>query len=195
LIADFTQQRLYGETSVPDEGVISQYIDVFDRLPSRDAVDRFLTDLEHLVDDVFQRLVEQTAARGLLDVTYCIDSTDMRAMPADSDAPKCYGPAAEEYYYGCTVVSTGSTIPIPQSSPKANTRQKRRRCASTRDALAVARPAWVVGDSAYDTLDWHDHLLAVGVVPVAPYNQQNTDDPVDIEYRVETRTNTARMFS
>ena len=57
----------------------------------------------------------------------------------------------------------------------------------TRDALAVDTPVWMVGDSAYDTLDWHDHLLAAGVVPVAPYNARNTDEPKDIEYRVEDR--------
>jgi len=45
----------------------------------------------------------------------------------------------------------------------------------------------MLGDSAYDTLGWHDHLLAAGVVPVAPYNARNTDDPKDIEYRVEAR--------
>ena len=39
----------------------------FDRPPSRDAVDRFLTDLEHVVDEVFDLLVEQAAIRGLLD--------------------------------------------------------------------------------------------------------------------------------
>ncbi|GAB7092826.1 hypothetical protein JCM18237_30970 [Halorubrum luteum] len=52
--------------------------------------------------------------RGLLDLTYSIDSTDIRAMPADPDASKCYDPTAEEYYYGygCTIVSTGSKIPI-----------------------------------------------------------------------------------
>ncbi len=50
----------------------------FDRPPSRDAVDRFLTDLEHVVDDVFDRLVEQAAVRGLLDMAYRIDSTDVR---------------------------------------------------------------------------------------------------------------------
>ena len=44
----------------------------------------------------------------------------------------------------------------------------------------------MVGDSAYETLYWHDHLLAL-VVPVAPYNARNTDDPKDIEYRVEDR--------
>ncbi|MFC6873758.1 transposase, partial [Halobellus marinus] len=34
---------------------------------------------------------------------------------------------------------------------------------------------------------WHDHLLAAGVVPVAPYNARNADEPKDIEYRVEDR--------
>jgi len=45
----------------------------------------------------------------------------------------------------------------------------------------------MIGDSTYDTLDWHDHLLSAGVVPIAPYNPRNTDDPLDIEYRVEDR--------
>ncbi len=35
----------------------------FDRPPSRDAVDRFLTDLEHVIDEVFNQLVEQAARR------------------------------------------------------------------------------------------------------------------------------------
>ena len=43
------------------------------------------------------------------------------------------------------------------------------------------------GDGAYDTLDRHDYLLTAGDVPVAPYNPRNTDDPKDIEYRVEDR--------
>jgi len=45
----------------------------------------------------------------------------------------------------------------------------------------------MIGDSAYDTLDWHDHLLCAGVVSIAPYNPRNTDDPLDIGYRVEDR--------
>ena len=60
----------------------------------------------------------------------------------------------------------------------------------------------VFGDSIFDPLldvfravsasrvvrsDWHDHLLAAGVVPVVPYNPRNTDDPKDIEYRVQDR--------
>jgi hypothetical protein len=33
-----------------------------DKPPSRDTIDRFLTDLEHVIDDIFKRLVEQAAA-------------------------------------------------------------------------------------------------------------------------------------
>ena len=57
----------------------------------------------------------------------------------------------------------------------------------TTDALAVAKPLWMIGDSAYDTLDWHDYLLGLRIVPVAPYNPRNSTDPLDIEYRVEDR--------
>ncbi|WP_313686173.1 transposase [Halobellus marinus] len=161
----------------------------FDRPPSRDAVDRFLTDLEHVVDEVLDHLVEQAARRGLLDLTYCIDSTDVRAMPADQDASKCYDPTDDEYYYGygCTIVSTGQKIPIAAEFTESKQAPEETAMRVTRDALAVAKPIWMVGDSAYDTLDWHDHLLAAGVVPVAPYNARNADEPKDIEYRVEDR--------
>ena len=161
----------------------------FDRPPSRDAVDRFLTDLEHVVDEVFDHLIEQAASGGLLDLTYSIDSTDVRTMPADQDASKCYDPTAEEYYYGygCTIVSTGSKIPIAAEFTESKQAPEETAMRVTRDALAVEKPIWMVGDSAYDTLDWHDHLLAAGVVPVAPYNARNTDDMKDIEYRVEDR--------
>ncbi len=161
----------------------------FDRPPSRDAVDRFLTDLEHVVDDVFDHLVEQAARRGLLDLTYCIDSTDVRAMPADQDESKCYDPTDDEYYYGygCTIVSTGQKIPIAAEFTESKQAPEETAMRVTRDVLAVAKPSWMVCDSAYDTLNWHDPCGQQVVVPVAPYNARNTDEPKDIEYRVEDR--------
>ena len=65
--------------------------------PSRDTIDRFLTDLEHVVDEVFDRLVEQAAARGLLDSTYSIDSTHIEAIHYNDAASWNYDPTAEEY--------------------------------------------------------------------------------------------------
>lgn len=38
--------------------------------------------------------------------------------------------------------------------------------------------------------------IAVGVMPVAPYNPRNTNDPEDIEYRAKTGSrNTKKTFS
>ena len=110
-------------------------------------------------------------------------------MPADQDASKCYDPTEDEYYhgYGCTIVSTGQKIPIAAEFTESKQAPEETAMRVTRDALAVEHPIWMIGDSAYDTLGWHDHLLEAGVVPIAPYNTRNTDDPLDIEYRVEDR--------
>jgi len=104
----------------------------FDRPPSRDAVDRFLTDLEHVVDEVFDRLSSMPPPRpARLDLP--IDSTDVRTMPADQDASKGYDPTAEERYYhgyGCRIVSTGQKIPIAaeftESKPGSPDRRRHR---------------------------------------------------------------------
>lgn len=43
------------------------------------------------------------------------------------------------------------------------------------------------GQKKFDMLDLHDDLIEAGVVPVAPYNPRNTNDPPDIEYRLQKR--------
>jgi hypothetical protein len=59
-------------------------------------------------------------------------------------------------------------VPAVVAAPLVAVRTFTRRV--TRDALAVETPIWILEDSAYDILDWHDDLLAAGVVPIAPYN-------------------------
>jgi hypothetical protein len=184
-------EDVYGTRPVTRElrqGLVWYYCGL-DKPPSRDTVDRFLTDLEHVIDDVFGRLVEQAAARGLLDLTYSIDSTHVEAIQYNDAASWNYDPTAEEYYYGfgCTIVSTGPKIPIAAAFTQAKQASQETAMRVTRDALAVDTPMWMLGDSAYDILDWHDHLLAAGVVPIAPYNPRNTDDPKEIKYRIEDR--------
>jgi hypothetical protein len=43
----------------------------------------------------------------------------------------------------------------------------------------------MLGNGAYDILSRHDHLLDAGIVLIARYNPRNTDDPLDIDYRIE----------
>jgi len=57
----------------------------------------------------------------------------------------------------------------------------------TCDALAVEKPIWMLGDSAYDTLGWHDHLLAAGSCQSLRTTHETPTIRKDIEYRVEAR--------
>ena len=184
-------EDVYGTRPVTRElqhGLVWYYCGL-DKPPSRDTIDRFLTDLEHIIDNIFDHLVDQAATRGLLDSTYSIDSTHVEAIQYNDDASWNYDPTAEEYYYGfgCTIISTGAKIPIATEFTQAKQASQETAMRVACDALAVETPVWMLGDSAYDILDWHDLLLTAGVMPVTPYNPRNTDDPKDIKYRVEAR--------
>ena len=96
-----------------------------------------------------------------------------------------YDPTAEEYYYGfgCTIVSTGAKIPIVAEFTPAKQ-------ASQETAI------WMLGDSAYDILDWHDPCGQQEGVPVAPYNPRNlTTRKTSSTGSKTVSRNTARTYS
>ncbi|MFB6300340.1 MAG: transposase [Halobacteriales archaeon] len=162
----------------------------FPRAPSRDPIKRFRCNFSDVAEAVFGYLVEQAARRGLLSPTYRIDSTDVRAVPRDdSDGQWNHDPTADEKYfgYGCTLVTTANNVPVAAAFTDGKQVDEETARRVTEDALAVKKPLWMIGDSAFDILAWHDDLLLQNVVPVAPYNQRNANDPLDIEYRVEDR--------
>jgi len=54
---------IYGTRPVARElqhGLVWYYCGL-DKPPYRDTIDRFITDLEHVVEDIFERLIEQAA--------------------------------------------------------------------------------------------------------------------------------------
>jgi hypothetical protein len=161
----------------------------FDRPPSRRTISRFINDLSGVVEDVFSRILRQVLGRVELGTCFRIDGTDVRAPRPDEDASWSYDSTAEECYYGygCCLVTTDNNIPLaatftPGKSVDGETARR-----ITQDALAVEKPVTFVGDAEFDMLDWHDDLIQAGVVPVAPYNPRNTNDPPDIEYRLQQR--------
>ena len=131
----------------------------------------------------------------LLGKLFRIDGTDIPVDQRDDDAAWNYDHTEEDYYYGygCCVVTAANNIPVAAAFTPAKKVDQETAMRVTRDALAVETPRWIVGDLEFDMLDWHDHLLAQSVVPVAPYNPRNTADPLDIDYRVEQRISTARL--
>jgi hypothetical protein len=105
------------------------------------------------------------------------------------------------YYfgYGCLLVTTGPKLPVAAAftDQKQVDQETARRV--TQDALAVVDPIWMLGDAAFDMLEWHDDLIEADVVAIAPYNERNTDDPYDIEYRIDQQikehSETVRVWS
>lgn len=94
-------------------GVV-RYYGGLDNLPSSDTIDRALTNLRLILKDIFDRLVEQAATRGLLNSKYSIDSNHIEASQYDDATSWNYDLTAEEHHYGsdCSIVSTGLRCPI-----------------------------------------------------------------------------------
>lgn len=161
----------------------------FERPPSRRTLDRFITDFDLVAEDVFIELVHELAEQVPLGKLFRIDGTDIPVDQRDEDAQWNYDHAEDDFYYGygCCVVTAANNIPVAAAFTPAKKIDQETAMRVTCDALAVKTPRWIVGDSEFDMLEWHDHLLGQAVVPVAPYNPRNTNAPLDIDYRVEER--------
>jgi transposase len=155
----------------------------FDSPPSHQSIRRFLTDIALVVEDVFGFLVDQVVARDQLDNTFRIDSTDVHEDSRDCEASWNYDPTAEAdesdgdekeqdeqgdggYYfgYGCLVVTTSPKLPVAAAFTDQKQVDKETARRVTQDALAVSDPLWMLGDAAFDMLEWHDDLFQEGVV-------------------------------
>ena len=172
----------------------------FERPPSRWTLSRFITDFALVAENVFITLVHELAEQVPLGKLFRIDGTDIPVDHRDEDADWNYDHTEDDYYYGygCCVVTAAHNIPVAAAFTPAKKVDEETAMRVTRDALAVDTPRWFLGDSEFDMLGWHDWLLEQSVVPISPYNPRNTDDPPDIEYRVEERikehTDTVRLW-
>jgi hypothetical protein len=117
------------------------------------------------------------------------DDTDDTENIDDGEEDEENDDSDDTYYYGdgCLIVSTGPKLPIAAGFAQQKQTDEETAKRVTRDALVVEKPIWMLGDGGFDMLGWHDDLVEEAVVPVAPYNPRNTDDPLDIEYRIEDR--------
>ncbi len=141
-----------------------------------------------MVDDVFDRLVEQAACRGLLDSTYRIDSTHVTAIQYNDEATWNYDSTAEEHYYGfgCVIVSAGPKIPIAAEFTQRKQIDAETAMRVTKDALAVDTRSGC-SETALTTC-WSGTTSCCRRESCRlRRTTRNTDDPLDIEYRVEDR--------
>ncbi|EMA26973.1 ISH11-type transposase ISHwa14 [Haloarcula marismortui ATCC 33799] len=59
-------------------------------------------------------------------------------------------------------MTTANNIPIAAAFTPAKKVDEETAMRVTRDALAVESSRWMIGDSEFNMLEWHDHLLAGG---------------------------------
>jgi hypothetical protein len=80
----------------------------------------------------------------MLDLTCSIDSIDLRTVPADQVASKCYDPITEGYYhsYGCTIISIGSKIPTAAEFKESEQAPEETAMRVPYDALDIETPSW-----------------------------------------------------
>jgi len=164
----------------------------------RDAVDRFLTDLEHVVDEVFDR--RRRAGRlprpARLDLLHRFhrredDARRPRRVERLRSNRRRVLPRLRLYDR-----LDRQKIPIAAEFTESKQAPEETAMRVTCDALAVEKPIWMLGDSAYDTLGWHDHLLAAG----SCQSLRTTHETPTIRKTSSTgskpaSTNTARTFS
>jgi hypothetical protein len=140
-----------------------------------------------VADDVLIDLVHKLAEQVPLGKLFRIDEIDILRVHHDGGAERNYDHTEDDYYqdYGCCVVTAANNIHFATAFTLGKKVNQEMAMRVTRDALAVETPRWMIGDSEFDMLEWHDHLLAQAAVPTAPYNLRNTNDPLDIDYRIE----------
>jgi hypothetical protein len=153
------------------------------------TLERFWHQFAAVAEQVFRELVRLIANLGILGTTQAVDSTSI-ATPFmdDPNARWSYDATKKEYYFGyglLLVVDVGTQLPIAARFVQRKQATKREWTGVIHDALQVKKPRVLLGDSGLDIVQLQERLMDDGVLPVIPYNPRNTDEPLNIKYRVE----------
>jgi len=156
---------------------------------ARDAVDRFLTDLEHVVDEVFDRLVEQPRLPrpARLDLLHRFhrredDARRPRRVERLRSNRRRVLPRLRLYDR-----LDRAKIPIAAEFTESKQALEETAMRVTCDAPAVEKPIWMLGDSAYDTMAGTTTCWPQGSCQSLRTTHETPTIRKDIEYRVEAR--------
>ncbi|WP_080510256.1 transposase [Halococcus salifodinae] len=125
---------------------------------------------------------------GLYGDRFAFDSTHLPCSQTDPDGVWMWESAAEEWVYGyglLVAVDCASDLPVGavvvqrKQHPETATLECFERLVENTDVTMV------LGDSAFDTLEFHDRCVDRQILPVCTYNPRNTADPLDIVFRIE----------
>ncbi|HER45540.1 MAG TPA: IS4/IS5 family transposase, partial [Thermoplasmatales archaeon] len=106
----------------------------------------------------------------------------------DADAVWSYDSTKGEFYYGyglLLVVDVQTQLPIAAQFVQRKQASKEEWTAVIHDGMLVKKPRILLGDSGLDIVELQEQLIDERVLPIISYNPRNTNEPLDIKYRVE----------
>ena len=153
------------------------------------TLERFWHQLATVAEEIFQKLAKIIAGFGILGTVQAVDSTSITTPYLDDpDAVWSYDATKKEYYFGyglLLVVDVDTHLPIAARFVQRKQASKKEWSLVIQDGMQVKKPTILLGDSGLDIVEMQEDLIDEHVLPIISYNPRNTDNPLDIKYRVE----------
>jgi hypothetical protein len=153
------------------------------------TLNRFWHQFATVAESVFKELAQMIADLGIIGGIHAVDSTSISTPYLDdADAVWSYDSTKGEFYYGyglLLVVDVQTQLPIAAQFVPRKQASKEEWTAVIHDGMLVKKPRILLGDSGLDIVELQEQLIDEHVLPIISYNPRNTDEPLDIKYRVE----------
>lgn len=159
-----------------------------DETPVLSTIWEFWNRIQSSIQRVFDRIVQLLDSVGLYGNRFALDTTHLPCPHTDPDGVWMWESASEEWIYGygllvavdcASDLPAGAVVTQRKQHPETATLACFERLVENTDVTVV------LGDSAFDTLEFHDRCVDRQILPVCTYNPRNTADPLDVEFRIE----------
>lgn len=153
------------------------------------TLNRFWHKFATVAESVFKELATIVAGLGILGEVHAVDSTSISTPYLDDpDAVWSYDATKGEFYYGyglLLAVDVQTQLPIGAKFVQRKQASKEEWIVVIQDGMLVKKPRVLLGDSGIDIVEMQEQLIDEHVLPIISYNPRNTDEPLNIKYRVE----------
>jgi len=153
------------------------------------TLERFWHQLATVAERIFEELAHMISSLGILGTVQAVDSTSITTPYLDDpDAVWSYDATKKAYYFGyglLLVVDVDTQLPIAARFVQRKQASRQEWSMVIQEGMLVKKPTILLGDSGLDIVEMQEDLVDDHVLPIISYNPRNTDNPLDVKYRVE----------
>jgi len=159
-----------------------------DETPVLSTIWEFWNRVQPFIQRLFDHLVQLLDGLGFYGSRFVFDSTHLECPRTDPDGAWAWDPIDEGWVYGyglLVAVDCASDLPAGAVVTQRKQHPETATLECYERLIANTTVTEILGDSAYDTLEFHERCLGDRRLPICRYNPRNTTDPLPITYRVE----------